>query len=471
MNNQVLSYFPSYFSNRAIFIYVVALLICSVLFFSNILPFIWIFFGLFEVVTFFVFLTYFTKKWINLSEERFRKKLFWTSLIIRSVYVVFSFYFYFAMTGTHFEFQAADSVLYHSKAVAIVNNGFISTSKAWLLEGYSDTGFNIFLALIYMISGKSILVSRLIFAVFSAWGSLFVYRMGSRNFGITAGRIGAILYMLIPNIIYYCGLTLKEEIMVFLLVAFMERADSLIHSGKINFPKIIIVVLLGTSLFFFRTVLAAAAFFALFSAFIFQRNRKIWINRIWLSVWVILLGGYLYSGKIEQEVEMTWNSRTNQQEQNLNFKSTRKGGNEFAKYGSTLVFAPLSISAPFPTLVYVDTTLNENVLYLNGAYYTRNVYSFFVLLSIFVLLKSKLIRDHILILSFLLAYLLILSMSSYAISERFQLPAVPFLLILSGYGVTLVNRRNIRYYFPYILLMAVIIVGWNWFKLAGRGLV
>jgi len=138
-----------------------------------------------------------------------------------------------------------------------------------------------------------------------------------------------------------------------------------------------------------------------------------------------------------------------------------------AKYGTSTIFLPLMLFAPFPTLVYIDD--QPNAMMINGNIFTRNVYAFFVLIALFTLYKKKLLTQHILILALLLSYLVILALSGFALSERFHMPAVPFLLILAGYGVTQMDKKNVKYYIPYLFIIGMVIFGWNWFKLAGRG--
>jgi hypothetical protein len=33
------------------------------------------------------------------------------------------------------------------------------------------------------------------------------------------------------------------------------------------------------------------------------------------------------------------------------------------------------------------------------------------------------------------------------------------------------NKKYASYYIPYLVIIGIIIIGWNWFKLAGRGVV
>ena len=72
---------------------------------------------------------------------------------------------------------------------------------------------------------------------------------------------------------------------------------------------------------------------------------------------------------------------------------------------------------------------------------------------------------------FTLAYLAILARSPYALSERFHMPVVPFLIILSAYGISQIDLKNKKFFIPYLVIIGLIIIGWNWFKLAGRGVI
>ena len=74
----MLNYLPKYFSNKAISLYIVCLLVVSIVFFNRILDWYWFAFGLIEVVGFFYFSNILTKKWSNFSPKFFEKKLFKT---------------------------------------------------------------------------------------------------------------------------------------------------------------------------------------------------------------------------------------------------------------------------------------------------------------------------------------------------------------------------------------------------------
>lgn len=469
-----MKYLSEYFTARAILVYLVLLFMVTFMSFSNSLPFIWFVFGILSVFFFFFFSTWLTRFWANLPSHLFRSRLFITALVIRVVYVIFIFFFYKIETGIPFEFQAGDSLGYHGEAdwiVGMTMSGDLGYYFKHYLTVYSDAGWPLTMAIIYILTFKSIIAVRLFNAVFSAWTIVLLYRLACRNFGETTGRITAIFAMLLPNLIFYTGLHLKETFMVFLLVAFAEKADIMVRSGKNHLQLIIQVILLGSSLFFFRTVLAVTAWFAMISALMLSDNRLIKTNRkIVYGIWIIISAIFLFSGQIYKEISnYTGERKTNLKSQMSEFTLTQ-GGNELAKYGRTSIFVPLMLPAPLPTIVNIPG--QENIMMFNGAFFTRNVYIFFVLLAMVMIVKRKIIRQHVLILVFLFSYLLVLANSGFALSERFHLPAVPFLLILAGYGVTQTTKRNAGYYFiPYLIVVSVIILGWNWFKLKGRGMI
>ena len=471
MDSKPLAFFPKYFTWAASATYVVVLLACILFFPQWVLPIHWIIFGLFEVFAFFYFSTLLTRRWALISEPVFRTELFTTALVIRIIYVVFAYFFYQFTTGKPFEFEAADSTGYHNEAMWIVdmfesgNLQYYFTRNGY---GVSDSGFPLWLSVIYFFTAKSIFVARMVNALMDAWMCVLLYKLAKRNFGEETGRISSILAMLLPTLIYYCGLHTKETVMIFFLVAFAERADYFLRLRTIKTWNLLLVVLIGVILFFFRTVLAVAAWFALFSALLFSANRLIGAARKSIYIiWFVVAAILIVSGPIRTEVEGYVRDRNvNQKAQMYNY-STTKGANKLAKYGSSSVFIPMMIFAPFPTMVYIED--QPNAMMINGNVFTRNVYAFFVLIALFALYKKKILTEHILILALLLSYLVILALSGFALSERFHMPAVPFLLILAGYGITQMNNKNVKYYVPYLVLIGLVIIGWNWFKLAGRG--
>lgn len=468
----MLNYLPKYFTSKAISLYLGVLVLCNVIFFSRFLPIMWWAFGIIEVLAFFHYSNQLTRKWANISPKSFAKKLFQTALVIRIVWVIFSYFFYTFVTGKPFEFESADAFGYHGEAiwvVSMIKGGNLQPYYDYIKGGYSDMGYPFYLGWQYWITGSSIVIARLLKALYGAYMCVLVYRLATRNFGEAVGRMAAIFCMLMPNLILYTGLHLKESEMVFLTVWFMERADYLMRSKHYNFTNIAAPLLLAGSLFFFRTVLGATALFALFTTLIFSSTKVLGMGkRTILIVWGVVAASYFVGGRISTEVETVWNAKENNQSNSMAFRSDRDNGNKFSKYVGASVFAPLIFVIPFPTII--ETPKQENQKIINGGNFIKNITAFFTLFALFLIIKNKQWREHLLLGSFTIGYLIVIAMSAFAQSERFHLPALPFSLIFAAYGLSMITNKEKKYFTWWIMFIFVAIVGWSWFKLAGRGL-
>ena len=376
------------------------------------------------------------------------------------------------MTGKPFDFSTADAYGYHTRAMWIKGLFEIQYFKPYfdfVHEGYSDAGYPTYLSLVYYVTDSSIMIARILKALYGAYMCVLIYKLATRNFGEQVGRMAAIFCMLMPNMIYYTGLHVKEVEMVFLTVFFVERADMMLRNKKFNFAEIAPPMVLAASLFFFRTVLGAAALFALFSALMFSSTKVVgYGKRIVLIVWILGAVGYFVGGSLANEVEQVWNARENNQKQSMDWRTIRKNGNKFSKYASGAVFAPLIFVIPFPTIV--DTPDQENMQLINGGNFVNNIMAFFCIFGLLWIVKNNKWRDYTLIGSFTIGYLIVIAMSAFAQSERFHQPAMPFLLIFAAFGISKVTNKSKIYFTWYMVFIFAAIVSWSWFKLAGRGL-
>jgi hypothetical protein len=466
----MISFFPKQIATKAIAFYIGSLTIVSILFLDYAMGIEYILIDLMWVVGFFLLSNYCSKQWKGFVEKQFKMRLFLSALGLRWAWAVFAYYFYQSKTGQPFEFSAADALWYYEESA-----GNISTSVAdiWKYlfvqsETISDSGYVFYLSLLCKIVGNSIILPRLVNAVFSAWTCVLVYQLTKRILGEKTGRLAAVFSCFMPNLIYYCGLHLKETIMLFLLVAYLERADFLLRSKKYNVVTILVPVLLLVSLFTFRTVLGAAAAFAFVTGLLFTRVSVVGrTKRLMIIVWGALAVLTLAGGVIVNEVQGVWEDRETNQDAKRSYQ-TRKG-NQWAKYATGTVMAPMMFVLPFPTMVDVDEQYNQQIL--SGGNYVRNFFGGFVLLAVFsAIFLKKNWRDFSLIGSFVIAYLGIVSASGFANSERFLLPGLPVLLIFAAYGVTLLDAKNYRYIKIWFWVVPVMIIGWAVFKLGSRGL-
>jgi hypothetical protein len=467
------SFFPKYFSNRSIYLYLAVLVFANIIFINNSIQFVFFVFGVVEVIGFFYYSSLLTRRWAGLSDKKFKEVIFWNALVLRLGWVFFSYVYFSYMTGQPFEFQSADARGYHGEAMwlaNLINKNQINVYFEYINGRYSDLGYAFYLGWQYWITGGVIIIARMLKAFYGAYMCVLIYKLAIRNFGEGVGKMSAVFCMLMPNLIYYSGLHTKEVEMVFLTVWFVERADYLFRNKQYTIINVAQPILLAGSLFFFRTVLGATALFSLFSTAIFSSKRVLAIGqRTLIIIWLLLVLGYFVGTKMSTEVESVWKARLTNQEVSLEFRTNRTNGNTFAKYASSSIFVPLIFVLPLPTIV--NTPGQENMQMINGGNYVKNILSFFVLFGLYWMIKNKRWREHVMIGSFTIGYLLVIAMSAFAQSERFHQPALPFLMIMAAFGISQVTNSQKRYFTWYLVLLFVAIIGWSWYKLAGRGLI
>ena len=119
----MLTYFPRYFSIRAIFCYLATLALVSAFFLSYAMPLQFMLFGLVPVIVFFNYSNKLTMSWQRIKPATFTKKLFTTALIIRIVYVVFIYFYYIEMTGLPHMYYPGDELLYEEVGLLLKEVG------------------------------------------------------------------------------------------------------------------------------------------------------------------------------------------------------------------------------------------------------------------------------------------------------------------------------------------------------------
>jgi hypothetical protein len=197
----------------------------------------------------------------------------------------------------------------------MLSKGEINEYFKYMEGRYSDMGYTLYLGILYWFTDDSILIARLLKALFSALTVIFTYKVATRNFGEDIGRMAGIFLMLFPNVIFYTGLHLKEVEMIFLSMFFIERADFLLRERRIKPGGIFLMLTIITMLFFFRTVLGAAALFAALTALVLSEKKvSKTTNRWFMTLWVLVAITFFLGGNIATEVEQVWEERTDNQE-------------------------------------------------------------------------------------------------------------------------------------------------------------
>lgn len=478
---------PQYMINGSVMLYFVVMLALLVMSPSYFMKWYWWFIGGACIAMFFYGSKRLMNNWRFLHPKRFEKRLFRTALTLRMVLTLLSYGFFYMMTGGFFDFEPADVEWYDEVAADIADrfyDGHFNIIESFNYTtggktGLDDAGYPVYLGVVYILVNKSKLLARLIQCVWSAYICLFVYRIGQRHFEEPTARLAAIFTLFMPNLVLYCGLHLKEVVMTFLTVWFVERADALLVNRNFSFRTVAATMLIGLSLFSFRTVLAATLFLAFAMTLVFGSSQMLRGGRrtllIFISIGFFLVAGM---GRLQEEVMQIVNMDIRGQQRismQYRYGSQKAGGlgNKLVDKAGAAVFAPLIFTLPFPTMV--ETEGQEQKRYLNGGNYVKNVMSGFVIWSMFMMLFGGNLRSldaewrkHVLPLAVLLGYLLVLTFSQFAHSERFHQPILPLHMLFAAYGVAHFKPKQRWMWSAWVFVIFAICMGWAYLKIRGR---
>jgi len=466
-NTQGLNYFPKFVANRGLVCYVATLLLVSAIFLNHVLPFQFVVFGFVSVFVFFSYSTSLSQSWRKFAPQLFTKKLFSTALAIRIIYVVFIYFYYVEMTGEPFAYFAGDEKFYYGMGSLWRLYGldeFLSEMREFV--PFSDSGYSWWLAIEYQLMGVNVLPTHLLKCLIDAFSCVLLYNLADRNFGDAAARMTAIFYMLLPNAWYYCGVTLKETEMFFLVMLFAERSDMVLRSPKITLKEMILPLMCIIIMFTFRTAMGGVMFAAMVGALILSSSKQMqaWKKVLYgslFAVWMFLTVGV----EIVQETRDLWEGRAQNQSVGYEWRSET---NAYAKYATATVFAPLIFTIPFSSMVNVIG--QENQMMLNGANFIKNIMSGFTIFAILLLITRGKWREHVLPLALTCGYLVVLVFSNFAHSERFHFPVLGLEMMFAAYGITQMTNKHKRWFNIWTIVICVANVLWALIKLKGRGL-
>ncbi|MBO4263615.1 MAG: glycosyltransferase family 39 protein [Bacteroidales bacterium] len=467
----MLTFFPKQIARNGVVTYLVALAAVAVIFPRFLMPLGFILLGLGYILLFFLLSNSLTRKWNSLTSKDFAWHVFLIGLLLRVMWLSASYFYYSSKYGIPFEQLAMDALNYHLVASEWTEKPDLQ-SLLWVFfnaYGLSDSGYLIYLTTLYFPLNCNIFLARLCNAALSALTPVLIYRLGSRVMGEKTGRMAAIFCMLCPNFIHYCGLHLKENVMLCLEVAFLERTDYLLRKQRVSVFVFIEAGFFLVSLFLFRTVLGAVAVLSLITCLMFSERRFAQkYRKFFMVVWFGLFAFYAAESPIASEVETYWEERGENTVRKRNEQTLR--GNLWAKYATSAVMLPMIFVLPYSTMVEVP--FQEEQLFLHAGNFVRNFLGIFALIALYVILfKHKNWKAFTLVGTFLVEYLVVVGLSGFSNSERFLLPAYPLLLLFSAHGIANLDARTFQISKFWCVIVVLMEVAWAYFKLGSRGLV
>lgn len=452
-------------------LYLIALITLSLVFKDHALQTKWIIWGVSEVLFFFVLTSVFYPRWKNDDPKIFWRKVFWVAMVLRVVYVIFIYYYYTIQLGYPFE-KSGDEVGYYNRSVFFarcIHEGdwkVIVNSMNKYTMGFSDRGYLIWLTFIHTLFGPNLLIERFLKALMSAYTCILVYKLSSRTFGERTGRLAAVLCVFMPILIQITGSHTKETEMIFLSILALERMDYLIRSKRYTVWNILFPILLTGLTFGFRTVVGMCLVFAFF-VFIVLSPKEL-VNRkgkiITLSITGVVFLVFLFTS-IGKEMEVYY--KLNFSGSDFLSKKYESMGLEYHELAQSKYLYVGAFVLPLSPMVKNATRHNKR---LNGSLFVKNFMAFFAMLAIVIAFRRKKWRDFALIGAYELAYLGIVMSTFTANSERYHEPAIPLLLVMAAYAMTHLRRKDMKLFYIYCGVLFIALFGWNWLKLAARGM-
>lgn len=461
-----------YFLKRVTVVYLLSLISCSIIFSRRIMPWYCFVSGIACIAVFHVLFVNWEQAWRNKDDKRFERAVFLSALLLRLCWI----FLYYEFTSVYWDTPweqpkgtSMDSSSYYIEAVwakEMLDTGQGEVYFNYLKNRLSDAGYPLLLLFFNSVSDSSILFTRIPNAFFDAWTVVLVYRIAKRNFDEKTARVASIYTVLMPMLIFYSGVTMKESAMLMLTMWSLNLGDIVIKEQRRKLRDMLSFALVAFSLFFFRDVLLWVLIIAFFSAFaisspsIKQASQRTMILVLVVSGALAIAGGVILQQFefIESQVAMSEGNFVNRGQFNSLVSGLSKG-----------VLFPFLLTIPFPTMVDIPGQYVQAIQ--NGGFYLKNIFSFFCIFGIINLFTKSKWRNSSFLLEFLIGYLIVLGFSSFAHSGRFHHPILCIELIFAAYGIHAIkNIRQAKLLNFFIALEFVIIIGWNWFKLAGRGL-
>lgn len=441
-----------------------------------------IFTSIISIVLFFFIGRSMSNRFSLLGEKKFLRSVFTVGLVVRILWVLYMFFVFNPRyySSRHGDGADTDWFMAFGKNLSEWISGNSMHSLAKIIDinmsAIDDVAYPMILGVEYLLTGgvSDVLIPYMVKSILGACCAIFAYRITKRHFGDGAARIAAIFVCLNPNIIYWCGTMMKEAEMVFFCCLAVDKFDEVLSSGqRLTLRALWPGLLAGLVLFFMRTAVGLALFMAVFTHIVFSSRRilsigkKIVLGLLIVTTVFIAIGDRTIS-QTKGYLEMV---QSDTQKTNMEWRSS-SSGNTFAKYAGTAVFAPLIFTLPFPTL-NVANEVQYTQMQLSGGSFIKNIFSFFVIIVMIQFLITGEWRKHVFVIAYTCAYLVVLVFSAFAQSGRFHMPIWPMLMIFAAYGVQLAKTdKKMRKWFMYALYIEVFIcLAWNWFKLAGRGMI
>jgi 4-amino-4-deoxy-L-arabinose transferase-like glycosyltransferase len=411
----------------------------------------------------------------NIRRLNFQASIFRVSLLIRIVAVFVYYVIFFNVTDTPFEITSIDSIYYHNggkKVVEHLSKGDFSLD--WMISAYKTVdkiGYQIFLGIIYFFTDDSIIIARLIQGLISAYTVVVAYKIGKLVWGEYRARAIAILFSGFPPFILYSTLHLREFLLVFLSLFMVLYFLRLMQSYKIKYMLWLLLAIIG--MFFLRavfTLIFLAAVTIYFVIFEFSKTRKRWVIVTLFGLFFIILYNFpIFDSayiKVLGYLGLEDNVRLGGYSQEL----VVSRGMSLAEYIAGPLFIIPSLPFPMPSILKLSIEKFGQTMhwYFTGGLILWVFFSGFFYRGMYQAIKARK-KNAIFIIILILIHSVVLLESFYFTSIRFNQVKMSLLLLFVPAGMHYFKNKESQYII-YLIFMVIIIIGYNYLRIFGRGI-
>lgn len=426
--------------------------------------------GILLILIFYLTLHYASKSWMQLPQRSFEMRLFWVGSFLRLLIVGYLY----LLTAIHdpdswpFEIGAMDSNTYDYVAKMLMKQP-LSNYDNYLdfMKGRADYGYPIYQSILYKIFGPNTFWVRLLNVILSSITVIQVSRIARYLYSDRHAKYTGIIMMVIPSLMFYCGLQLKETLMIFLLTTAFYNAVKIKELKRLSLIGVTMLILSAVLLFYFRTFMAVIAIVSILSylALAFFSS-----SRAAVLLFVFFIGAYflLSSAGIEDDIVAQY---TDSQNDFLQRGLDSKANMANVSYNKAIVIPFMMAGAaitPFPSFLNTEErqvgiiTVFQNEIIRNFMYY-------FYFMGVLYALR-RYFKKSIMLLIFVGGYILAITIGGSSFQERFQLPALPFIIIFMSLGIAEATPKSIKWWNVYLVGVILAEVAWTTFKLTIRNI-
>lgn len=459
---------------------ILVLLISLFIFGNNSFGFLYFIGNVFALLTCLILFQYIILRIKPFPINVFYKKIFWISFIYR-IFIILVIYLILQKIGSgDIGIEEYDTVFYDNFARDLAyyyKNGFsFADVKSFFNLEFDDKGYIFILSLIYFIF-DNILFAKLLQGLVDSISVILVAKITTNIFneriGKTAGSIAAIF---LPMIVI-ASLHTKEVFMIFFLLLAIYYSTKLVKKN-FNLKYVSIIIISIIVIFSLRIIIGFFLFISIIYYIFINYNKsftsKILSPFIFITIFIFSInyfgidkpilekiGGY-FGYDVSDEIKIGGRSVV----------EIESKGQNYAKYAYGVVTVPQVIITPYPSFVRTNIKMYDTTMqwYFTAGLFLWSFLSFYAFIGIYYAIKYK-FKESSIIFIILILYIIVLVISLYITSIRFNIPKLVLLIIFSAVGMHYPLKRPKNYFLYYSITICIIIIGWNYIKLAGRGIV